>query len=76
MTTILFSQCLKFDVDSRNGTKNAQKGFRFLDNCIRIGSSKLSKFQKGYLSSTVNVLKNATKNSPINKRDIFQINFT
>ena len=33
----LFSKYLKFDADSRNGTKNGEKPFRFSDNCIELG---------------------------------------
>ena len=58
MTIKFFLKCLKFDVNARNGTKNWEKGFRFLDNCICIGSSKFSQFQRLYLSSVVNVLTN------------------
>ena len=31
---LLFSKCLKFDVESRTGTKKLGKVFPFKDNCI------------------------------------------
>ena len=34
MTIIFFSNCLKFNVDSRKGTKKLRKCFCFKDNCI------------------------------------------
>ena len=63
MTMILFSKNLKFDIDSRNGTKNRRKVFRFLGKCNSIGSGKFSESWKGYLSSAVNVLTNTRKMS-------------
>ena len=68
------SKCLKFDVDCRNGTKNWEKVFYFLDNCIWIGSGKFSQSWTRYLSSAVNVLTNTPKTSPITRGDISQIN--
>ena len=68
------SKCLKFDVDCRNGTKNWEKLFYFLDNCIWIGSGKFSQSWTRYLSSAVNVLTNTPKTSPITRGDISQIN--
>ena len=34
MTIMFFSKCLKFDVESRNGTKNLEKVFSFSDHSI------------------------------------------
>ena len=34
VTIMFISKCLKFNVHSRNGTKNQEKVFRFSDNCI------------------------------------------
>ena len=51
--------------------KNAEKVFRFLDNCPWIGRSNLSQSQTRYLSSEVNVLTNTPKISHITKWNIF-----
>ena len=75
MTIILFSECVKFDVDSRNGTKSWEKAFGFSDNCILIGSCKFSQSWTGYLPSAVNVLTNNPKISLNTRRDTFEINF-
>ena len=53
---MFFSKSLKFDVDSRNGTKNQEKVDRFPDNCIWIGSCRLPQPWTGYLPSDVNML--------------------
>ena len=42
MTLIFVSKYSKFNVDSKNAVKRRQNVFTFLDNCIRIGSSKFS----------------------------------
>ena len=76
VTIMFFSKCLKFDVDSGNGTKNQQKVYRFSDNCIWIGSCRFSQDWTGYLPSTGNVLTNTSNISPNTRGDIFQINFT
>ena len=66
----------KFDIDSRNGTRDSEKGFAFKYNCIWILDDKFSKSRTGYLSLAVNALLNATKISRITKGDIFQISFS
>ena len=53
-----------------------QNVFRFLDNCIWIGSGRFSQFRKENLSLTVSVLTNAPKISHITKGDICWISFT
>ena len=72
---VFFSKRLQSDVDSRNGIKNFENVYRFLDNCIWIGTCKFSQPWTGYLPSTVNVLTNTPKISPNIRGDIFQINF-
>ena len=49
--------------------------FRFSDNCIRIGSCKLSKSRKEYLPSAVNLLINTDKISHNTREDTSGINF-
>ena len=56
-----FSKCLKFDVDSRNGTRKSEQIFSFKDNSIWIGGNKFSQYRKRYLSLAVNVLRNMPK---------------
>ena len=68
-------KCLKFDIDSRNGIKNWEKNFYFLDNCIWIRSGKSSQSCTRYFSSAVIVLKNTPKISAKTRGDKFQINF-
>ena len=68
-----FSKCLKFDVDSRNGTKNSERAFGFKDTCIGIGDKKFLEPRKRYFSFAVNVLRNTPKILHITKRYIFQI---
>ena len=50
--------------------KKLRKFFQFSDNCIWIGSCKLSQSSTGYLSSAVNVLTNSPKISPIIRGEI------
>ena len=57
----LFWKCSKFKVDFENATKNWEKAFCFLDNCVRICCVKLSLLRKEYLSSAVNVLTKSYK---------------
>ena len=71
-----FSKCFKFDVESRNGTKNWAKFFRFSDNIICIGSSKFCQSLTGYLPSAFNVLRNTTKILRNTRGDIFLIKFS
>ena len=69
------SKFLKYDVDSRNGTKNSEKVDCFSDNCIWIGSCRLSQPWIGQFPSDVNVLTDNPNISPETRGDIFQINF-
>ena len=69
-----FSKCLKFDVDSRNGTENWEKLIQFQENWIWFWSGKFSQSSTGYLRLAVYVLTNTLKISPITRGDIFQIN--
>ena len=73
---MFFSKCLKFDVDSRNGTKNQENVSRFSDNCIWIGTCKFSQTWTGYLPSAVNVLTKTPNISSNTRGDIFQMKFT
>ena len=70
-----FSKCLKLGVDSRNGSKNWEKLFRFWDNCIWIENCKFSQSWTGYWQSVVHVLTNTSKISPKTSEDTFGINF-
>ena len=75
MKIIFIFKCSKFDVGSRNGTKNSEKHFRFWDNSISIGSCKFSQTWTRYLALAVNVLTYTPKTSPKTRRDTFGINF-
>ena len=55
--------------------KKWENVFHYLDNCIWIGSTKFSQFQRGYLPFGVNVLTDTPKISHITKGNIFQIRF-
>ena len=68
-------KCLKFDVDSRNGTKNSENVSRFWDKCIWTRSWKFSQCTIGYLASAVNVLRNTYKISSDSRGDILLNNF-
>ena len=68
--------CSTLDVDSRNGTKNPEKVFRFSDSFILIQSGKFSECSIGYLASAVIVLRNTNKISRKCRGDVFEINFT
>ena len=72
--TIIFSlKCLKFNADSRNGTRNRQNVFRFWDSCISIGCRKFSQFQTGNSSSAVKMVTNTSNILNITMGNIFQI---
>ena len=70
-----FPKCLKRDVNCIKWTKNWEKFFRFLDNCIWIGNGKFSQSSIGHLPSAVNVLRNIPNISRNSKGDKFQIKF-
>ena len=61
MMIIFFFKCLKFDIDSRNGTKKSEQSFCFKDNCIWIRDDKFTQSRREYLSLAVNVLRNTPK---------------
>ena len=67
-----FSKCLKFNLNFKNAKINSEKFFCFLENCIWIGTVKLSLLRTGYFSSPANVLTSSTKILHFNKRDFFQ----
>ena len=73
MRMILFLKMFKIWCSSRSGTKNWENVFRFWDNCIWIGSCKLSQSWTGYLALSVNVVTNTPKISLNTRADIFQI---
>ena len=75
MTIILFSKYLKFGVDSRNGTENSEKAFRFSDNWIWIASRTFSQSWTRYLSAAIHVLTNIFKISASTMGEILQVNF-
>ena len=70
-----FWKCLKFNVDLKNGGKNCEKNTCFLDNCICIGSIKLSLLRTEDFPSARNVLTNSLKILHITKREFFQLIF-
>ena len=71
-----FSKCLKFDVDSRNSTKESAIFVVFKYNCISIGDDKFSQPGTGFSSLAVNVLRNTPKIQHIIKGDILKIRFS
>ena len=58
---LFFSRDLEFIVDFKNSAKNSEKELRFWDNCIWIGTVKLSLLRRGYFSLPGNVLRNSQK---------------
>ena len=69
MTIIVLSKYLKFNVVSRNWTKD-------FDNCIWSRSGYFSQFRTRYWPLAVNELGKTPKIYHINKGDIFQIRFS
>ena len=65
---------LKFNLASKNAETNWENVFSFWDNCIWIGSLKLSLLRREYFSLVVNVLRNSLENLHITKRDDFELN--
>ena len=59
----------------QNAVKKLEKVFCFIDNCIKIGISKLSLWRTRYFSLRANVLTTSPKIWLVNKRDFFQLNF-
>ena len=55
-SVIFFSKYLKFNLDCKNLAENWKNVFCCWDNCIWIGSVKLSLIKTGYFSSAANVL--------------------
>ena len=70
-----FWKCLKFDVNSRNGTENWENVFLFYRWLHLNWEWQTSQSWTGYLPSAVNVLTNSPKLSPNFRGDVFQINF-
>ena len=75
MWVIFCSKCWKFNLDFENSTKNSEKVFCFLDNCIWIGIVRLSLIRTGYFSSAPNVIKSSGKIWHVKNRDFFKLNF-
>ena len=46
--SFVFQKCLKSNVDSKNALRKTEKVFGFSDNCIWIGSGKLSLWLQQY----------------------------
>ena len=69
------SKEVKFKLDFKNSAENSGKFFCWWDNCIWIGTVKLSLLRKGYFSSAANVLTTRLKIWDVNNGDIFQLNW-
>ena len=61
MAIRFFLKSLKIWFDSRNGTKEWEKGFGFEKSYIWIGDENFSQSRTGYLSLAVNMLRNTHK---------------
>ena len=68
-------KCSNFHLDFKITARNIEKVFCFLDNCIWIGSLKLSLLRRGYLSSATNVLTTSPNIWHVNNRDFFKLNW-
>ena len=66
-----FWKCLKFNVDFKNAKTSSQNNFCFWDNCIWIGSLKLSLLIIKRFSSAIDMLTNSLRTLHITKRDFF-----
>ena len=75
MRIIFLSKYLKLHVDFKNAAKNWEKMFFLWDNCIWIGTVKLSLLRTGYFSSARNMLTRRPKVLHVNKADFFQLNW-
>ena len=75
LRVIFFSKYFKFNLDSENAPRNWEKLVCFWDNCIWIGTIKLSLVRAGYFSSVANVLKSSPKIWHVKNRDFFQLNW-
>ena len=71
---IFFGNYSKLNMYFKNAVTNSENVFCFLDNCVWIGSLKLSLLRREYLSSAVNMLTNIPKILHMTKRDFFQLN--
>ena len=69
---IYFCKCSEFNLAFKNAAINSENIFCFWDNCIWIGSLKLSLLRRQYLSLTVNMLTNILKTLRVTKRDFFK----
>ena len=70
---LFVSKCFKFYVGFKDAKTISQKVFHFLDNCVRIGSQKLSVLWLEYLLSVINGSTNSLKISDQTKTDVFQL---
>ena len=73
MKLIFFSECTRFNVNSKKGIKYSQKLFGFLENCIFIGCGKFFILGRHYLSSVVKVLASSPQIADPTKRDVFSL---
>ena len=71
MRVIFFSECSKFDADSKNAQINIVKILHFWDKYIWIFCIHLSLLIREYLLSAVNVLRKGVKNFHACKSDFF-----
>ena len=71
---IFFWKCSKSKLAFKNAATDCENIFYFCNNCIRIGSLKLSLLKREYLESAVNVFINIPKSLHITKRYLFQLN--
>ena len=74
MRESFLSKCSKFHLEFGIAARNREKVFCFWDNCIWIGTVKLSLLRRWYFSSAANVLKSSTNIWYANSRDFFQLN--
>ena len=72
---IFFTKYLKFILDFENVAKKWENFFCFGDNCIWIGTVKLSLVRTGCFSSAANVLTSSPKIWHVKNRDFFQLNW-
>ena len=71
----IFSKCLKFNLNFKNGAKNSEKFFCFWYNYIWIAIVRLSLLRTGYSSSAASVLTSSPKIWHVNKWEFFEHNF-
>ena len=74
--SFFYSRILKFNLDFKNDAENSEKVFSFSDNCIWICILNLSRLRRGYFLSVANVLTRSPKIWHVNKRELFEHNFS